>query len=223
MKILFQGDSITDGNRYKDIESRWDKNHQIGHSFAYIVTGLIMMQYPNRQFEFVNRGVSGNRTNELLSRWNEDTIEENPDVLIMLVGVNDAFCNYEGKEYDENAELYDKNYRELLKMAKDKNPELRIIMLEPFANVEISNPSENISKEFRQKKLNNIQAKVRKIAKDFEAIFIPVQDKFNKIMDTPYPKYWLWDGVHPTEAGHAILAKDVICELNKILNIKVEI
>ncbi|MBQ7352665.1 MAG: SGNH/GDSL hydrolase family protein [Clostridia bacterium] len=223
MKILFQGDSITDGNRYKDIESRWDKNHQIGHSFAYIVTGLISMQYPKRQFEFVNRGVSGNRTNELLSRWNEDTIEENPDVLIMLVGVNDAFCNYEGREYDEKAELYEKNYRELLKMAKDKNPELKVIMLEPFANVEIANPSENISREFRQEKLNNIQAKVRKIAKDFGAIFIPLQDKFNKIMDTPYPKYWLWDGVHPTEAGHAALARDVIYELNKILNIRVEI
>ena len=223
MRILFQGDSITDGNRYKDIESRWDKNHQIGHSYAYIVTSLIGMKYPQRQFEFVNRGVGGHRTDELLKRWEADAIEENPDVLIILVGVNDTFCNNEGKEYDKEAVRYEENYRKLLSASRAKNPDLKIIMLEPFANIEISKKSEVISQQFRQEKLINIQKKAKAIAKDFKAIFIPLQDKFDKISDTPCPKYWLWDGVHPTEAGHGIIAKEVIWELNKILNTKVEI
>lgn len=222
MKILFQGDSITDGNRYKDIESRWDKNHQIGHSYAYIVTGLISMLYPERQFEFVNRGISGNRTNELLLRWKTDTIEENPDILCILVGVNDAFCGYEEREYDKSGEQYEENYRTLLKTAREKNPHLKIIMLEPFAYVDIAKPSERVCFNFRQEKLKNIQKKAKKIAKDFDAVFIPFQNKFNKIIDTPKPEYWLWDGIHPTEAGHALIARDVIWELNKILNIKVE-
>lgn len=223
MKILFQGDSITDGNRYKDIESRWDKNHQIGHSYAYIITSLIGMKYPQRQFEFVNRGVSGNRTDELLLRWETDAIEENPDVLVILVGVNDAFCNYEGREYDKEANLYESNYRKLLEESRKKNPDLKIVILEPFANVYIAKESDVISQEFRLEKLKNIQKKAKEIAKEFKAVFIPLQDKFNKIKDTPCPKYWLWDGIHPTEAGHGLIAKEVIWELNKILNTKVEI
>ena len=222
MKILFQGDSITDGNRYKDIESRWDKNHQIGHSYAYIVTGIISMLYPQRQFEFVNRGISGHRTNELLDRWEKDTLEENPDILCMLVGTNDASCNYEKNEYDLDGSLYEENYRKMLRMAREKNPDLKIIILEPFAYVDIANPSEAISQENRQIKQQNLQKRAKKIAKEFGALFIPLQAKFDKIKDTPEAKYWLWDGIHPTEAGHALLARDVIWELSKILNIKVE-
>ena len=72
MKILFQGDSITDGARYKSKASEWDKNHQIGHSYVYIITGLLGMKYPEKHYEFVNRGISGNRTDALLARWQKD-------------------------------------------------------------------------------------------------------------------------------------------------------
>lgn len=105
MKILFQGDSITDGNRYKDKQTRWDKNHQIGHSYAFIVSGELSMLYPMR-FEFVNRGISGNRTDELIIRWDEDTIAENPDLLIVLVGTNDVNCSVENCAYDVYGERY---------------------------------------------------------------------------------------------------------------------
>ena len=74
MRILFQGDSITDGNRYKSKETEWDKNHQIGHSYAYIVTGILSAAYPERGYEFMNRGVSGDRTDQLLARWQEDAL-----------------------------------------------------------------------------------------------------------------------------------------------------
>ena len=94
MKILFQGDSITDGNRYKSQASEWDKNHQIGHSYAYIVTGILGAAFPERHYEFINRGVSGNRTENLLARWEEDALALNPDVLSILVGIND--CLYHG-------------------------------------------------------------------------------------------------------------------------------
>ena len=75
MKILFQGDSITDGNRYKDEASRWDLNHQIGHSYAYMVTGKLMGEYP-RRYVCVNRGVSGNNVLSLRERWQKDAVEE---------------------------------------------------------------------------------------------------------------------------------------------------
>ena len=88
MKILFQGDSITDGNRYKSRASEWDKNHQIGHSYAYIVTGLLGLAFPERHYEFVNRGVSGSQTENLLAALGgEDALAPDPDVLSVLVGI----------------------------------------------------------------------------------------------------------------------------------------
>ena len=217
MRILFQGDSITDGSRLKDEASRWDKNHQIGHSYAYIVTGLFTMKYPQRGFEFINRGVSGDRTEELLARWERDTLMEKPDVLTVLVGVNDTTCNKEGREYDEDASGYEARYRELLSQARAQNPDLKIVVLEPFTYVDTHIKQTAASCDFKKRKIKNVQAKARKIAKEFGATFVPLQHLFDKIIDTPSPKYWLWDGVHPTEAGHAIIAKELCQALNSIL------
>ncbi|MBQ7906850.1 MAG: SGNH/GDSL hydrolase family protein [Clostridia bacterium] len=222
MRILFQGDSITDGNRYKDESSRWDKNHQIGHTYAYIVTGLFTMKYPERGFEFINRGVSGNRTEELLERWERDTLSENPDVLCVLIGTNDTNCGYEGKEYDEDASGYEERYRTLLAQARAQNPQLKIVIMEPFAYIDTQAPSDIASYDFKKRKMKNVQAKARKIAKEFGAIFVPLQVHFDKIIDTPSAKYWMWDGVHPTEAGHALVARELCSALNKILLTNIE-
>lgn len=217
MRILFQGDSITDGNRYKDEESRWDKNHQIGHTYAYIVTSLFTMKYPQRGFEFINRGVSGNRTEELVLRWEKDTLMEKPDVLILLIGTNDVCCGYEGREYDEDASGYEERYRLLLTQARAQNPDLKIVIMEPFAYIDFQAPSDIASYDFKKRKMKNVQAKSRKIAKEFGAAFVPLQHIFDKTIDTPSAKYWIWDGVHPTEAGHGLIAGELCRALNKIL------
>lgn len=91
MKILFQGDSITDGNRYKEPERRHDLNHQIGHSYAFIVSGMLGAEYPDAGLKFVNRGISGDTTRGLLRRWREDALDIEPDVLSLLIGTNDCF------------------------------------------------------------------------------------------------------------------------------------
>ena len=76
MQILFQGDSITDGNRYKEPERRHDLNHQIGHSYAFIVSGMLGAEYPDAGLKFVNRGISGDTTRGLLRRWREDALDK---------------------------------------------------------------------------------------------------------------------------------------------------
>ena len=217
MRILFQGDSITDGNRYKEIESRWDKNHQIGHAYPYIVTGLLGLEYNDRGREFINRGVSGNRTEELLERWEADTLLEKPDVLIMLIGTNDSRCGYAGCEYDGEAIGYRERYEKLLQMAREQNPKLKIIILEPFAYIDDQAPQENVSQDFVGRKLKNIQIACREIAEKQGATFVPLQHLFDERRHSPNPKYWIWDGVHPTEAGHAIIAYEVIKALENLI------
>ena len=133
MKILFQGDSITDGNRYKSKASEWDKNHQIGHSYVYIITGLLGMQYPGRGFEFINRGISGNIAGELAKRWQTDALDIDPDVLSILIGVNDCVRAAERSVKDFSAAKYEEDYRHILTRSREKNPDLKIILLEPFA------------------------------------------------------------------------------------------
>ncbi len=207
MKILFQGDSITDGNRYKSKASEWDKNHQIGHSYVYIITGLLGMQYPERGLEFVNRGISGNTAGELEMRWQTDALDIEPDVLSVLVGVNDCVRASTHAVKDLSASRYEESYRSILRKSREKNPELKIILLEPFAYTDTQN-IENA--EIRRAILRTEQKIVRRLAEEFDAIFIPLQELFDKARTVREPSYWLWDGTHPTEAGHALIAKEFL-------------
>ncbi|MBQ4194156.1 MAG: SGNH/GDSL hydrolase family protein [Clostridia bacterium] len=197
MKILFQGDSITDGNRYKDKASRWDKNHQIGHSWAYIVTGALTCRHPGK-YECVNRGVSGNTVMNLRERWQEDTLDERPDVLLVLVGVNDC-SHIAAGEY--TPEEYGKVYRELLNDARCASPHARFILLEPFQIVD--DPA-------RSALMPVLRQTVKEIAEETGALFIPLADDFDAFAARDGRDLWLWDGVHPTEAGHYHIAEKVL-------------
>jgi lysophospholipase L1-like esterase len=209
MKILFQGDSITDGNRYKSHASEWDKNHQIGHSYVYILAGLLGMQYPERGFTFVNKGISGNIAAELAARWQTDALDVEPDMLSVLVGVNDCVRAADRPVKDLSASKYEEDYRLILTRSREKNPELKIILLEPFAypetqNIKTSSPS------IRSAIMKSEQKIVRRLAKEFDAVFIPLQEIFDEAKKTREPEYWLWDGTHPTEAGHALIAREFL-------------
>ena len=209
MKILFQGDSITDGNRLKDEASRWDLNHQIGHSYAYMVTGKLMGEYP-RRYVCVNRGVSGNNVLSLRERWVKDAVEEVPDVLILLTGVNDCSAVVRG---DLTEEDYGRIYRELLRDVKAASPAVRFILLEPFLFSE---------DEERIRIMKRLQASVREIAEEWGAVFVPLQEEFTRRAKEDGEKYWLWDGVHPTEAGHWVIARRVLALGAEVFGIPAE-
>lgn len=83
--VLFYGDSITDGNRYKDEKDRGDLDHQMGHSYAYVINALLGSRYPEKNLHFLNRGISGNRVLELYGRFYEDVVALKPDVVSILV------------------------------------------------------------------------------------------------------------------------------------------
>ena len=216
IRVLFQGDSITVGNRYKDPGSRWDLNHQIGHSYVFNIAGTLGRRSPGK-YTVINRGVSGDTVEKIAYRWRRDTLDEKPDILSLLLGINGNGnfdgCFPEGQE--EHLRRFDTGYRRLLTDARDDNPDLDLVLVEPFvlpAGVRKEH-FDDFMPFFRRK-----QDCIRRIAEDFDAVFIPVQDRLDRLVcDTaplltaencaadPYA-YWLWDGVHPTEPMHSFLA-----------------
>ena len=197
--ILFQGDSITDGNRGRNE----DLNHIMGHGYQYIVGARLQGDNPDKNIQLYNRGISGNRISDLYGRWLEDAVNINPDILSILVGVNDI-----GRTYSINAGSnpvrYEKIYRLLLDEMLEKNPDVKFVLMEPFVGENFSD--EEKAKIFREHVVG-LQDAVRRIAKDYNAVFIPLQDMFDEYAKTVPSKELIWDGVHPTILGHELISR----------------
>ena len=212
IRILFQGDSITDGNRYKDPGSRWDLNHQIGHTYVYPIVGKLGYMYPGK-YVFINRGVSSDSVELAAARWQKDTLDENPDILSILLGIN----NSRQLDTDENIRSFTEVYRSLLTSAREHNPDLKLILIEPFyfpVSEEQKATYDDFIPHFRRR-----QDAVRCLAEDFGAVFVPLQKEVEDLIARTSPvllengcqispaAYWLWDGVHPTEPLHWFIAE----------------
>ncbi len=200
--ILFQGDSITDGNRLRDNE--WDLNHQMGHGYAYIVNSTLGAKYPEKNLKFINKGISGNRVGDLYARWIEDTIRINPDILSILIGINDCEqLRYYGNGSD--AVRFEKIYRLLLDEVREKNPDIKLVLMEPFG-LPVGEREEKPEALFSM--LRGYQEATKRVAEDYGAVFVPLQEKFFELSEKFSPDYWSWDGIHPTVCGHQIIAEE---------------
>lgn len=201
--ILFQGDSITDGGRLKGKENAWDLNHQMGHGYAFLINAAMGCRYPEKNLRFYNRGVSGNRVGDLYGRWMEDTICLKPDILSVMVGINDCGSTLHDGAGSSPAR-FEKIYQLMLEEAREANPGVKIVLCEPFAL-----PVGPIQEDFAawNKLLRPLQEKVRSIAEKNEAVFVPLQDRFQELLSVREAEYWVWDGVHPTVCGHQIIAR----------------
>jgi len=205
-RILFQGDSITDGNRYKDEASRWDGNHQIGHSYAYMTAGMLSAQYPEKHLRFYNRGVSGNAVPDLYKRWEDASLLMHPDLLTILIGTNDVGRCFNMDDPTPYYADFDRLFRRILTLSREENPDIRIILLEPF-RLYLSEKETYADWKRGWERLSCFQEQERIIAKDFDAVFVPLQSVFDRACTLREPEYWMWDGIHPTPAGHYLVAE----------------
>lgn len=211
-KILFIGDSITDGAwgnsgggaKPSSERNLWDRNHIYGHGYMYLCAAHYMGMYPTEGYEFFNRGISGNTLSDLEKRWQGDVIDEEPDVLSVLIGTNDVdvFMRSGGNDFD--IEGWEKRYCGLLDAALAVNPDLKLVLCAPFvANTGKMRNSENYQK--REVLIRKCTETVERIAKRYKAVFLPFDAMFenliNKSVDAQ-ETYWIWDGIHPTAAGH---------------------
>ncbi|MBD0333386.1 MAG: SGNH/GDSL hydrolase family protein, partial [Chitinophagaceae bacterium] len=191
--ILFQGDSITDGNRTRNN----DWNHLMGHGYAYLIASRLWHDYPKHGFHFFNRGISGNKVTGLAARWKQDTLEIKPTMLSILIGINDtAIWVYGNKDY--SVSQYESGYRSLLQLTKQQLPNVELVLCEPFI-LPVGKVKEKWEDYFEE--VQRRQQMVQRLSEEFDAIFVGFQSIFNKALSKAPADYWIWDGIHPMPAG----------------------
>jgi len=207
--FLFQGDSITDGNRTRNN----DWNHIMGHGYVYLVSSRLWYELPEKKFHFINRGVSGNSVTDLSNRWQQDTLDIKPDLLSILIGINDAVSFIDGNTYN-SADNFKARYHALLQQTKDAMPQVQLVMIDPFI-LPVGKVKDKW--DIYSEELLNRQAIVKELAATFNAIHIPMQDHFNNALQRATADYWIWDGIHPMPAGHELMARTWLKEVGKKL------
>lgn len=198
--ILFQGDSITDGNWGRN----QDPNHILGHGYVYLIAAQLGLEFAQSQPLFINRGVSGNRVSDLYARWNEDAFSLKPDLISILAGVNDAGRIIQGQP-EGATDRFERIYRQLLSETREVLPETGLVLCEPF--VLQTAATANGWGQWRSK-IDEYGSIVRQLAEEYHTLFVPLQEAFNQAAQNVTAEYWLWDGVHPTAAGHQLLARE---------------
>ncbi len=197
--VLFQGDSITDAGRNRDSA---DPNAAgaLGNGYPLLVASAVLAARPASGFQFYNRGISGNKVPDLQQRWTTDTVDLHPDVLSILIGVND-FWHKLDHGYNGTVQDYEQQYTALLDETRKALPRVHLIVLEPFA-LRTGAVDARWFPEFDQRR-----AAAARVAAHARATFVPLQSIFNQRARTAPPAYWAADGVHPTPAGHAVIAE----------------
>ena len=197
--ILFQGDSITETGRSKEDDS------QIGSGYAALVRGHIGFEHPG-EFVFINRGVAGDRVTDMYARIKKDAINLKPDVMSILVGVNDAWLEYWlGGNNGVEAEKYYKIYSMFIEEIQTSLPNTRIMILEPFA---LKGTSTLEHWDVFYQELRNRADMAKEVAYQYGCVFVPLQEKFNELLRLAPESYWLRDGVHPTKEGHELIKRE---------------
>jgi lysophospholipase L1-like esterase len=210
--FLFQGDSITDGNRGRN----QDPNHIMGHGYAFSIASRLGYAFPEKKLTFINKGISGNKVTDLEKRWKEDTLDLKPDVLSVLVGINDSssVVGPDANRTQVSTQMFNDIYRSLLDKVVTQNPNVLLVLNQPFV---FKNSSTSPDWEKRITDLTERQRIAEKIALDYNAVYVKLQEAFDEACKKAPVEYWIWDGVHPTVAGHEVIAKEWLKQVGKRL------
>lgn len=195
MRVLFQGDSLTDAFRKPE---EINPAFQLGNGYAFLVAARLGRMLPGR-FEFFNRGVSGDTVQRLSERWQADTLDLRPDVLSLLIGVNDTGQAMRGEPCASDDEFAG-TYRRMLAEVRAAHPAIRLILMEPFV-LETGEVTARWREHVRPR-----QKIIAEMAAEFDGVFVPLQSEFDRMVALAPAAYWAYDGFHPTHAGFQLLA-----------------
>lgn len=198
--ILYQGDSITDSGRNKE-DTGFNTARNLGSGYPLLAGAAILNKYEALNLKIYNKGISGNKVFQLAERWDKDCLELKPDVVSILIGVNDIWHKLNGT-YNGTAEIYRNDYVALLERTIKALPNVKLIICEPFAVKGVKAVDDKWYPEFF-----DYQKAAKDIARQFRATFIPFQSVFDEAQKRAPGSYWTGDGVHPSLAGAQLMAK----------------
>ena len=195
MRILFQGDSITDAGR------DYNNDGALGRGYALLVEAALGFSEPG-EHTFINKGISGNRIVDVYARMKRDILNYKPDVMSILIGVNDVWHELSDSPNGVDADKFFKVYSMLIEEVKEALPDIKIMIMEPFV---LEACSTEANWEYFNVETKKRAEMAKKIAEKYNLAFIPLQDGFDDLAKKAPNNYWLGDGVHPTAKGHEFI------------------
>lgn len=200
--VLFQGDSITDANRQRDDACSAQANcpPALGVGYAGIIAGQLLLDHPERGLHCFNRGISGNRVTDLYARWRRDALLLKPDIISILIGINDIWHGF-SRDDGVSPQRFADIYRIVLEDTVAALPACRLVLGQPFAL-----PIGAVTPEWAEP-VRRYGAIVAELATAFNAVLVPYPEAFTAALQSAPAEHWTTDGVHPTAAGHALMAQ----------------
>ena len=195
IKIVFQGDSITDAGRDKR------NYHHMGNGYPKYASALIAENYPDIDFEFINFGISGNRTCQLFDRLYTDGLAFEPDIISILIGINDIWHRHGGGKIATTDAQIELNYRSILERIR-RESNAKILILSPYLLKREAADAEAFAKD-----LETVLPIVRKLAAEFADVYIPLDEHFAVAEPLAEPFFYSNDGVHPNANGAEFIGK----------------
>jgi lysophospholipase L1-like esterase len=198
--ILFQGDSITDAGRNKE-DTSFNNSRVLGTGYAMLAGAALLQENPALNLKIYNKGISGNKVYQLAERWDKDCLDLKPDILSILIGVNDFWHKLNGN-YNGTLEIYRNDYIALLERTFKALPAVKLIICEPFAVPGVKAVDQKWFPDFY-----GYQKAAQEIADKFNATFVPFQKIFDEAGKKAPGSYWTTDGVHASLAGAQLMAE----------------
>ena len=198
--IVFQGDSITDAGRKRD-DSAANSQPALGNGYAWLAAAHLLVDRLNDKLRIFNRGINGDQVGQLANRWQSDCLDLKPDVLSILIGVNDYAANKGNHNFTHELEKYTSGYRALIECTKMALPNVKLIICEPFA-LKVGAVDDSWYPGY-----DGYRAAAHKIAKSAGATYVPFQAMFDLAVKVAPPERWSADGGHPTSDGAALMAR----------------
>jgi len=203
IKLLFQGDSITDMGRDRE------NIHDLGWGYPRYAAPALKELCPDVEFEFVDLAIGGDQTSNLVERLESDFVEVQPDICSILIGINDVWSHAGERDWMSDSE-FEKNYRTILDALKERT-HARIMLMEPFL---IPVPDKLYFREDLYKKTEVI----RKLAREYADVYVPLDGLLNSAFIGDDPVSFAEDGVHPTEKGARLIGKIYAEYMKKIVD-----
>ena len=196
IRVLFQGDSITDAGRDKR------NYHDMGAGYPKYAAALLAKNYPDVEFDFINLGIGGNRTDQLFDRLYPDAIQLQPDVISILIGINDVWHRHNfGMIATKDAQI-ELNYRTILTELREKT-NAKIMMIAPYVL-----DYDNETRQKMREDLKTVLPIIKGLADEFADVYMPLHEIFAEALPVqPEPLYYSADGVHPNDNGSRFIGE----------------